>query len=341
VAIRTTGASNLGMALSSRDPSAVIQLRSGMIRPPRASREDSILRATSALSVAAMLLWGIAYVPSAWLVETWPPLGAAGARLAVGGVVLLGMLLLAGRPVLPGASVATIGWLALTQTVLFYGATFWGIAHAGAGLSAVLANTDPLFVAALATLFLGERLGRVQWIGLGVGLIGAACVVWEGPLWPPDVSSAALVVVGGALAWSVGTVVASRSMRGEVDPLALAGWQMGIGGLVLLFAGGLAREEAPAAGWREATLILSLGIFCSAAPLALFYIALMRAPASEVSVWFFLIPVVGVLTAWPLLGEVPDLRLLVGLGGVSFGLWLVLGGRAPGGDRLVDSPMPP
>ena len=41
--------------------------------------------------------------------------------------------------------VAAIGWLALTQTVLFYRATFWGIAHAGAGLSAVLANTDPLF----------------------------------------------------------------------------------------------------------------------------------------------------------------------------------------------------
>lgn len=53
----------------------------------------------------------------------------------------------------------------------------------------------------------------------------------------------------------------------------------------------------------------------SALPLALFYIALMQAPAAEVSAWFFLVPVVGVLTAWPLLGETPTAQLLVGMAG--------------------------
>ena len=33
-----------------------------------------------------MLGWGAAYVPSAWLVEDWPPLIAAGARLTVAGL---------------------------------------------------------------------------------------------------------------------------------------------------------------------------------------------------------------------------------------------------------------
>lgn len=94
----------------------------------------------------------------------------------------------------------TIGWLALTQTVLFYGATFWGIAHAGAGLAAVLANTDPLFVAALAAGFLGERLERRQWAGLALGLVGVGVVVWEGLLWPPSLAPGVAVVVGGALA---------------------------------------------------------------------------------------------------------------------------------------------
>jgi drug/metabolite transporter (DMT)-like permease len=311
-----------------------------MIRPAD-RRGGTIARASSTLSIAAMLCWGIAYVPSAWLVETWPPLSAAGARLAVGGVLLLGVLALAGRSIRPRVGVVAVGWLALTQTVLFYGATFWGIAHAGAGLSAVLANTDPLFVAVLATLLLGESLGPRQWTGLAIGLAGAACVVWEGPLWPAELSVDALVVVGGALAWSVGTVVASRSVRGSADPLALAGWQMAVGGIVLGCAGALADEAAPAAGWREAALILGLGVVGSAAPLALFYLALTRAPASEVSAWFFLIPVIGVASAWPLLGEEPTARLLIGLGGVSLGLWLVLARRGPGGARLVDSPAPP
>ena len=153
--------------------------RPGPLEPDR-------LRSANALGVAAMLGWGVAYVPSAWLVET---LAAAQSPRAPGwrspGSSCSAPSRLSGRPLRPGAGPMTIGWLALTQTVLFYGATFWGIAHAGAGLAAVLANTDPLFVAALAAGFLGEQLKGRQWVGLPVGLVGAAVVVWEGPLWPP------------------------------------------------------------------------------------------------------------------------------------------------------------
>jgi drug/metabolite transporter (DMT)-like permease len=288
-----------------------------------------------------MLCWGAAYVPSAWLVESWPPLTAAGARLMLGGVLLLGLLALLGRPLAPGVGVAAVGWLALTQTVLFYGAVFWGIAHAGAGLSAVLANTDPLFVAVLAAAFLGERLGGLQWVGLAVGLVGAAVVVWQGPLWPPELSSDALVVVGGAVAWSIGTVVAARGIRGRGEPLALAGWQMSAGGAVLLLVGAVGEGDPSTTGAREVALVVALAVAGSAAPLALFYLALSRGPAAEVSAWFFLVPVVGVLSAWPLLGETPGARLVVGMAGVSAGLWLVLGPRAAARGRLVDSPTPP
>jgi probable blue pigment (indigoidine) exporter len=288
------------------------------------------VRPGAALGVASMLAWGAAYVPSAWLVETWPPILAAGARLALGGLLLLGVLAVLGRPLRPRVGPVAVGWLALTQTVLFYGAVFWGIDREGAGLPAVLANTDPLFVAVLAAAFLGERLSGRQWLGLGVGLVGAAVVV----------SPAALVVIGGALAWSVGTVVAARGVRGRAEPLALAGWQMTAGGAALVL-GGLVGERAPeAAGARELGLIVLLAVVGSAVPFALFYVALQRAPAAEVSAWFFLVPVVGVLTAWPLLGETPSVRLVAGMAGVSAGLWLVLGRGAGGPERLVPSTPP-
>jgi drug/metabolite transporter (DMT)-like permease len=287
-----------------------------------------------------MLAWGAAYVPSAWLVETWPPILAAGARLALGGVLLLGLLVAMGRSLRPRVGVMAVAWLALTQTVLFYGAVFWGISQDGAGLPAVLANTDPLFVAVLAALFLGEHLTGRQWLGLLVGLVGAAVVVWDGPLWPPALSPSALIVVGGALAWSVGTVVAARGVRGRAEPLALAAWQMLAGGAVLLL-GGLVGEGAPEATTpRELGLILLLAVVGSAVPFAMFYVALQRAPAAEVSAWFFLVPVVGVLMAWPLLGETPSAQLVAGMVGVSGGLWLVLGRGAGGRERLVPSTPP-
>jgi probable blue pigment (indigoidine) exporter len=277
------------------------------------------------LAIVAMVCWGTAYVPSSLLIDSWPPLIAAGARLGLAGVLLLVVAWITRGNVRTGARPLTVAWLGLTQTTLFYGATFIGIAHAGAGLAAVLSNTDPLFVAALGAVFLGERLRRRQWVGLLIGLVGAAVVVAAGSLWPPEVSWTAMVVVFGAFAWSVGTITAARSVRDTGSPLALAGWQMAFGGLLLLVAGAVVDPGLDGVGARELALVVVLAVFGSATPLFVFYLALRRAPAGEVSAWFFLVPVIGVLMAWPLLGETPTTSLVVGMVAVALGLWLVLG----------------
>ncbi len=281
----------------------------------------------SVLAVLAMVAWGVAYVPSAWLVESWPPLLAAAARIGAGGIILLAALALLGRPVMPGTEWVVVLVLALTQSVAFYGATFIGIADEGAGTAAVLANTDPLFVAALAAVFLGERLDGRQWAGLGVGLVGAAAVVWKGPIWPPDVSWVSILVVAGALAWAVGTVAVTGRIRAGARPVAIAGWQMLIGAAMLAGLGALFEGAPTATGGREIGLILLVAVVGNAVPFALFYVALGRGDAGRVSAWFFMVPVIGVLTAWPLLGEVPGPRLWAGLVLVCAGLWMVLAPR--------------
>jgi len=281
----------------------------------------------SVLAVLAMVAWGVAYVPSAWLVESWPPLLAAAARIGAGGIILLAALALLGRPVMPGTEWVVVLVLALTQSVAFYGATFIGIADEGAGTAAVLANTDPLFVAALAAVFLGERLDGRQWAGLGVGLVGAAAVVWKGPIWPPDISWVSILVVAGALAWAVGTVAVTGRIRAGARPVAIAGWQMLIGAAMLAGLGALFEGAPTATGGREIGLILLVAVVGNAVPFALFYVALGRGDAGRVSAWFFMVPVIGVLTAWPLLGEVPGPRLWAGLVLVCAGLWMVLAPR--------------
>ena len=80
-------------------------------------------------------------------------------------------------------------------------------------------------------------------------------------------------------------------------------------------------------------LVVLVAVVGSAVPLALFYRALTMAPASTVSAWFFLVPVIGVATAWPLLDERPTPTLGVGLALVSGGLWLVM--RDSAGDEIA------
>ena len=52
-----------------------------------------------------MVAWGLAYVPSAWLIESLPPFVAGGVRLGVGGVALLVGLVAAGISLRPGIGV--------------------------------------------------------------------------------------------------------------------------------------------------------------------------------------------------------------------------------------------
>lgn len=287
-----------------------------------------------------MVGWGGAYVPSAWLIERWSPLVGAGARFMLGGLILGVVLVAGGRSLRPGVSWGVVSWVALTQTAVFYGAVFWGIAHAGAGISALLSNTDPLFVAILAALLLGERLRPRQWWGVTIGILGATVVVWEGSLWPVALSPAALVVLAGALAWSVGTITVARRARQPFEPLALAAWQMLLGGLALTVVG-VIWEGTPPFDPAALGLVLLTAAVGAALPLGLFYLALTLAPASEVSAWFLLVPVVGMGSAWVLLGETPDAASLLGLGAICVGLWLVMAHRVAPPVTLVESRPPP
>jgi O-acetylserine/cysteine efflux transporter len=143
-------------------------------------------------------------------------------------------------------------------------------------------------------------------------------------LWPPSISLISLLVVVGALGWAVGTVAVTGRIRAGARPVAIAGWQMVIGAAMLAVIG-LVFEGIPSTtGAREVGLILLVAVVGNAVPFALFYVALGRGAAGKVSAWFFLVPVIGVLTAWPLLGEVPGPRLWAGLVLVCAGLWMVL-----------------
>ena len=291
------------------------------------------VRSPHPLALVAMLCWGLAYVPSEWLAQSLGPFGAAACRLGMGGLALFALMLVRRQPLAPGVPLLTVVWLGLAQTALFYGATFWGIVHEGAGLASVLANSDPLFVAVLAVAFLGERLSGPQRIGLVFGFVGVASAVCSGGLWPPKPTLAAGIVVVGALAWAVGTIVAAGALRNTSHPISLAAWQMTVGAVFLAVISPFGGHGHASSGARDLSLVLLLGVIGSAVPTALFYYALRAGAASEISAWFFLVPIIGVASAWPLLGEGLTLPLGVGLLGVSVGLWLVLRQR----QRLVGS----
>jgi uncharacterized membrane protein len=129
-------------------------------------------------------------------------------------------------------------------------------------------------------------------------------------------------IVIAAFVLSAASICGKRVSQ-RIDPMVMTGWQLGIGGLVLLF-GGLAGGGATS-GWSAGSLAL-LGYMAvlSAVAFALWAALLKHNRVGQVTVFNFLIPVFGALLSALFLGEaVLEWRNLAALVMVCGGIWLV------------------
>lgn len=191
-----------------------------------------------------------------------------------------------------------------------------------AGLSALIVSIQPLLVAALAGLVLGERVGWKAWIGLALGLLGVGLVV-QGKVGagPGDAGGLAACLVALA-AITAGTLYQKRFCAGmdlrtgNIVQFATAGVAAGVA--ALLFEDMTVRWSGAfvfALGWL--VLVLSLGAF------SLLYLLIRHGAASKVASLFFLVPPTTALIAWPLFGEVLGPAALAGMTLAVLGVALV------------------
>lgn len=111
------------------------------------------------------------------------PIGLTSASMAVGAAVLLGVgVSLEGWPRLNATGWLIVGWLAVANTAFAF--TLWNhtLRTLTAVESSVVNNTMTIQIAVLAIVFLGERLGPLQFVGLSLAAAGAA-VVQLAPAW--------------------------------------------------------------------------------------------------------------------------------------------------------------
>lgn len=194
-----------------------------------------------------------------------------------------------------------------------------------AGRAAILAYTMPLWAALFAWAYLGERLTAIRICGLALGLAGMALLIGAELAVVQAAPLGALGMLGAAVSWGAGTV-AYKSHRWSTGTAALTGWQMAVGGVPVLigffFLGHIPDPvEVPWSAW--------IGLAYSATiPMVLCHWAWFRLvellPASVAAISTLLIPVIGVLSSAPLLGEPIGAREILALGLVVAALTVVL-----------------
>ncbi|HJL04802.1 MAG TPA: DMT family transporter [Polyangiaceae bacterium LLY-WYZ-15_(1-7)] len=203
-----------------------------------------------ARTALAPALWGGTYALFTETLPTSHPLSVAAGRSLVGGLLLLAWVrsrrtalgrapstaLAAPRSAdlaarwSPDRALARLVTLALLNVGFFSALLFLAAARLPGGTAAILTSTQPLVAAFAAWPLLGLRPGRAA---LGAGLLGvlgvALLVAAPGAALDPLGVGAAL---GAAGAMGVGTVLVRR-WRGLGPALALAAWQLVLGGLAL------------------------------------------------------------------------------------------------------------
>ncbi|MEO3427251.1 DMT family transporter [Pelagibius sp. CAU 1746] len=298
------------------------------------------------LLVGVVVLWGVNWPVMKVGLQSMPPVWFAAARMTLGAASLFAVLAVLGRLKLPTrrdlAVVFTVGGL---QMAAFLVLVNFALEHVGAGRSAVLAYTTPLWVTPAAVLFLGETMNRRKLLGLCLGLGGVA--VLFNPLGFDWTSRAALtgnaLLLAAAFSWSL-AILHVRVHEWESSPLQLAPWQM------VLAAPPLAALSWFTEDWSAIAWSGGLGaILAYNGPLATAFcfwavVSVNRAlPATTTSLSLLAVPVAGVLASALFLGEPTTPTLLGGLALILCGTVLVnladlRGGRAAGGRDAPPTP---
>ena len=269
--------------------------------------------ATNLLTAHAPVSWGTTYAVTTEFLPADRPLFTGLVRALPAGLTLLAV-----ARVLPKGAwwwKATV--LGALNIGAFFPLLFLSAYRLPGGMAAVVGSVGPLLVVGLSALLLGERPTARSVVTGVVAAFGVSLVVLK--------AAGALDLVGvlaafaSAASMSAGTVLTKRWGRpGGVGPLALTGWQLTAGGLLIAPLALLVEGAPPALDGRAVGGYLYLALANTAVSYWLWFRGIGRLSATQVTLLGPLSPLTAAIVGWAALGQALTPVQLAGMA-VAFG----------------------
>jgi drug/metabolite transporter (DMT)-like permease len=270
------------------------------------------------------LLWSFAFVAGKIGVTDCPPLILLTARFSLAGILILGISALRGEGwSLTRRDAVVFAILGVANNALYLGLGYTGLKSVSAGLGGLIVSANPVFTAGLAALFLGEALTSRKVAGLLLGIIGVGSIVWHRMSVGTDSLHGILFTLASLASIVAGTIL-FKVLAPKGSLWIGNGIQNLAGGLALLpFAFTLAdvNDIVPSTGLFGAFAFLVLG--GSILAYLLWFHLLKVCGATAASSYHFMMPPLGMLFAFLVLGEHVEFRDLLGIVPVALGIYLV------------------
>ncbi|RXH21354.1 MULTISPECIES: DMT family transporter [Bradyrhizobium] len=270
------------------------------------------------------LLWSYAFVAGKIGVTHCPPLILLAARFSLAGILILGATLIRGEAwSLTWRDAVIFAVLGIANNALYLGLGYTGLQSVSAGLGGLIVSANPVFTAALAALLLGERMTWRKAGGLLLGITGVTLIVWHRLSVGTDslhgivFTLAALVsIVAGTILFKLLAPKGSLWIGNGVQNLAAG---LVLTPIALTFADVHAIDVTPSLIGASAFLVLGGSILAY----WLWFHLLKVCGATAASAYHFLMPPLGMLFAYLVLGEHVEARDLLGIIPVALGIYLV------------------
>ena len=273
--------------------------------------------------VVFCLLWSFAFVAGKIGVTYCPPLILLAARFSLAGVLILGIAALRGEGWLSWRDTLVFALIGIANNAFFLGLGFTGLKTVSAGLGGLIVSANPVFTAIFAALLLNEQLTWRKVAGLVLGILGVGMIVWHRMSVGTD-SLHGILFMLAALASIVAGTILFKLLAPKGSLWIGNGVQNLAAGIVLIpFAFTLSSlsDIVPNLKLLGAFAFLTLG--GSILAYVIWFHLLRVCGATAASAYHFLMPPLGMLFAFLVLGEHVEVRDLLGIVPVALGIYLV------------------
>jgi drug/metabolite transporter (DMT)-like permease len=297
------------------------------------------------LMVGLCAIWGLQQVAIKSTNAALPPVFQAGLRSAIASVLVWAWARSRGTPLFRDDGTLGAGLLAGVLFAAEFICIFLGLTLTSASRMAVFLYTAPCFTALGLHWFVdGERMRRIQWLGIVVAFAGMALAFADGflhvgPAAGPAHGSTLAGAAGDALgvlagiAWAATTVVVRGSRLAHTSASKTLFYQLAVSAVVLLaLALGLGQVHVETVTPLALASLAYQAVIVAFVSYLLWFWLLTRYIASRLSVFSFLTPLFGVTFGVLLLGESFSTRFLAAALLVLAGIALV---NAPAKRRAI------
>jgi drug/metabolite transporter (DMT)-like permease len=280
----------------------------------------------SLLLAFVSLVWAGSFVAVRMTVKEISPVDLGFLRFLVATPFMVLILLLSKKETrLPAKELLSLSVLGLTGVTLLYIFQFIGIEYTTASTSAVLINTNVIFIVLLSATFLKEKFPLRKSAGIALSFVGILVVIFA-QMTNESIAFSNVFLIGcifiilSAFCWAIYSIVGKRLLD-KYDPFTVTTYAFVLGTIfflpVVLPDITDVIQDVSFNGWMA---ILYLALICSVFGYVAWYYALSRIEAGRAAVFLNLIPLFTIVISF-FTGEIPTFIFLIGAILIIYGVY--------------------